>query len=201
MRATSTAIILLLSLIGETSSWSVPSSLAFEKASSANKESTWNKLNEIQSRRDWVQQVSSVGVTAGIALFAPLPASAVSTTTTGVLIDELNNSKSKLQEIPQLLQDQEWDKVRTILKTPPVNKLWNLGDSQNTVMTLAKETGNVELFEMKDDLAYSLQMCDQFTYDNVFVYFQPGNGKIKIKEPTDAIQKAMSQIQQIIDEN
>ena len=201
MRATSTAIILLLLLVGETSSWSVPSSLAFEKASSANKESTRNKLNEIQSRRDWMQQVSSVGVTAGIALFAPLPASAVSTTTTGVLIDELNNSKSKLQEIPQLLQDQEWDKVRTILKTPPVNKLWNLGDSQNTVMTLAKETGNVELFEMKDDLAYSLQMCDQFTYDNVFVYFQPGNGKIKIKEPTDAIQKAMSQIQQIIDEN
>ena len=148
-----------------------------------------------------MQQVSSVGVAAGIALFAPLPASAVSTTTTGVLIDELNNSKSKLQEIPQLLQDQEWDKVRTILKTPPVNKLWNLGDSQNTVMTLAKETGNVELFEMKDDLAYSLQMCDQFTYDNVFVYFQPGNGKIKIKEPTEAIQKAMSQIQQIIDEN
>ena len=201
MRATSTAIILLLSLIGETSSWSVPSSLAFEKASSANKESTRNKPNQIQSRRDWVQQVSAVGVAAGIALFAPLPASAVSTTTTGVLIDELNNSKSKLQEIPQLLQDQEWDKVRTILKTPPVNKLWNLGDSQNPVMTLAKETGNVELFEMKDDLAYSLQMCDQFTYDNVFVYFQPGNGKIKIKEPTDAIQKAMSQIQQIIDEN
>lgn len=45
-------------------------------------------------------------------------------------------------------------------------------------MKLAKETGNVELFEKKDDLALSLQMCDQLTYDNAFVYFQPGNGKV-----------------------
>jgi hypothetical protein len=93
------------------------------------------------------------------------------------------------------------DKVRTILKTPPVNKLWNLGDSQNTVLKLAKETGNVDLFEIKDDLAYNLQMCDQLTYDNVFVYFQPGNGKIKIKEPTDVINKAIKQLDDIIQES
>jgi hypothetical protein len=27
---------------------------------------------------------------------------------------------------------------------------------------------------MKDELSLTLQMCDQLTYDNVFVYFQPG---------------------------
>ena len=37
-------------------------------------------------------------------------------------------------------------------------------------------------------------MCDQLTYGNAFVYFQPGNGKINIKEPSDFANKAMSQI-------
>ena len=54
---------------------------------------------------------------------------------------------------------------------------------------------------LKDEVAYNLQMCDQLTYDNVFVYFQPGNGKIKIKEPTDAVNKAISQITEVVNES
>ena len=45
--------------------------------------------------------------------------------------------------------------------------MWNLGESQNTLVRLAKETGNFELLEMKDELAISLQMTDQYVYDNV----------------------------------
>lgn len=71
--------------------------------------------------------------------------------------------------------------------------------SQNVVLQLAKETGNVDLFEMKEELAYNLQMCDQLTYDNAFVYFQPGSGKYKIKEPQQLAKTAMNQIQQVID--
>ncbi len=66
------------------------------------------------------------------------------------------------------------------------------------MVNLAKETGEFELLELKDELAISLQMCDQLTYDNAFVYFQPGNGKVKIKEPKDLAIKAMSQIQDAI---
>lgn len=57
----------------------------------------------------------------------------------------------------------------------------------------------MDLFELKDELASSLQMCDQLTYDNVFVYFQPGNGKVKIKEPQELARRAQNQLQQIID--
>jgi hypothetical protein len=66
-------------------------------------------------------------------------------------------------------------------------------------LILAKETGNIDLFELKDELAYNLQICDQLTYDNAFVYFQPGNGKVKIKEPQQLALLAMKQIQQVID--
>ena len=66
------------------------------------------------------------------------------------------------------------------------------------MLKLAKETSDVELFELKDELAYNLQMCDQLTYDNVFVYFQPGSGKIKIKEPTESANKAIEYLDQIL---
>lgn len=78
-------------------------------------------------------------------------------------------------------------------------RLFTNQQSQNTVLVLAKETGNIDLFELKDELAYNLQICDQLTYDNAFVYFQPGNGKVKIKEPQQLAVMAMKQIQQIID--
>lgn len=74
-----------------------------------------------------------------------------------------------------------------------------LSKSQNPVLKLAKQTGDVELFEMKDDLALTLQLCDQYTYDNAFVYFQPGSGKYNIKEPQALARQAMRQIQAILD--
>jgi hypothetical protein len=64
---------------------------------------------------------------------------------------------------------------------------------------LAKDTGNVELFEVKEDLAYDLQMCDQLTYDNAFVYFQPGDGKFKIKEPQELVRQAMAKIEEALE--
>merc|ERR1712176_1421418 len=99
------------------------------------------------------------------------------------IIFDLEDAAEKLKPIPDLLQAEKWDEVRSILKNPPVNFLWNMGDGKNTLGILAMETDEVDLIEMKEELSLTLQMCDQITYDNVFVYFQPGSGKIKIKEP------------------
>eukprot|EP00522_Entomoneis_paludosa_P014680 CAMPEP_0172445274 /NCGR_PEP_ID=MMETSP1065-20121228/5143_1 /TAXON_ID=265537 /ORGANISM="Amphiprora paludosa, Strain CCMP125" /LENGTH=176 /DNA_ID=CAMNT_0013196073 /DNA_START=6 /DNA_END=536 /DNA_ORIENTATION=- len=151
----------------------------------------WSASN--LSRRDLLQQAAALSSAAAAAV----PSLAMAAPTDEYL-QELTSSRSKLQEIPDLLQAQEWEKVRNILKTPPVNKLWNLGDSQNTVLKLAKESGNVDLFELKDELAYNLQITDQLTYDNVFVYFQPGSGKIKIKEPTQSANNAIAQLDLIM---
>jgi hypothetical protein len=117
--------------------------------------------------------VSTAGSLAGMLLVAG-KAHATSTTTTDALISDLETSLEKLKPIPSLLEKNDWDAVRTILKTPPVNQLWNLGDSKNTLQLLAKATDEFGLIDVKDELSLTLQMCDQFTYDNVFVYFQPG---------------------------
>lgn len=161
---------------------------------------SWSIFNDSasSSRRTFVHKSAISTVAALVTSACVQPTQIAVADSTQTLVDELELSKVKLEPIKQLLEENEWDKVRQILKSPPVNKLWNLGDSKNTVSQLAKETGNIELFELKDELALSLQMCDQLTYDNAFVYFQPGNGKINIKEPQILAKKAISQIDEII---
>ena len=161
------------------------------------------------SRRAWLQHhvgplvtTTAVVVAAVIGATAapPVVMAATESTTTQDLIHEMAESLRKLQPIPGLIETEKWDEIRTILKTPPVNTLWNLGEGVNPVMNVIKATGNVELVELKDELAYSLQMTDQFVYANNFIAFQPGNGKLKVKEPQEAITKAMSQLELILHE-
>ena len=144
--------------------------------------------------------ISAVGASiAAASVLTTQSQSAFAASTKDALIADLNESYAKLSTVPDLLKQSEWDKVRNILKSPPLNLLWNLGDSKNTLVMLAKETGDMELLEAKDELSISLQMCDQLTYDNVFVYFQPGDGKIKIKEPVEMAEKAKSQLKEVLD--
>ena len=114
-------------------------------------------------------------------------------------LKELRDSYSKLEPLAGLLDNQEWDNVRTVLKNPPVGLLWNLGESKNTLRKLALGAGDPELVELADDVAGALQLCDQYTYDNNFIYFQPGNGKVKIKEPKLALAEARRKLQEAID--
>ncbi len=83
------------------------------------------------SRRNFLSNVlikvpSAAAVAGSVILNNPLQANAATSTTE--LVDDLETSLSKMVVIPELLDQGEWDKVRTILKTPPVNKLWNLGE-------------------------------------------------------------------------
>jgi len=136
----------------------------------SNEESTPPNFNNNNNRRQVL--LTTAGSLAGMLLSISDAYAAPSTTAS--LIADLQLSLDKLKPIPTLLEKQEWDSVRTILKTPPVNQLWNLGDAKNPIMGLAKATDEYELIDLKDELSLSLQMCDQLTYDNVFVYFQPG---------------------------
>ncbi|KAL7527263.1 hypothetical protein ACHAWF_002110 [Thalassiosira exigua] len=142
--------------------------------------------------------VASIAAATSLATILPVTA-AHAVESEESLVKDLGESLSKIETIPSLLENAEWDKVRTVLKTPPVNQLWNLGESQNTLVKLAKETGEFDLVEIKDELAISLQMTDQYSYDNVFIYYQPGNGKLHVKEPKEMANKAISQLKDALD--
>ena len=123
------------------------------------------------SRRTFLSTIAAASLSTTILPLQPAFAAASPKKS---LVAGLKDLLSKITTIPSLVESAEWDKVRTVLKTPPVNQLWNLGESQNTLVKLAKETGDFEIMEMKDELAISLQMTNQYSYDNNFIYYQPG---------------------------
>jgi len=114
------------------------------------------------------------------------------------LLAELRAVRTALEPLPALLDEEKWDAVRSVLKVPPVGNLWNLGESKNTLRKLAVLRDDVELFELADDVAGALQLADQFTYDNNFIYFQPGNGKVNIKGPKDQIIVASKKLGELV---
>ena len=141
--------------------------------SSINEEEQQQQQLSSSSRRSILSKILLTAA-ASTTLLPTQSARAATSPTTAALITDLQTSLTKISALPTQLEQSNWDAARTILKTPPVNQLWNLGESSNTIVKLAKETGEFELLELKDDLAISLQMCDQYSYDNVFIYYQPG---------------------------
>ena len=195
-------VIAVILAILSTASAFAPTATRQTTSSSVNNESMQLKaqpqdMSMESTRRSFISVVGSS--IAAASILTTQSQSAFAASTKDALIADLNESYAKLSTVPDLLQQSEWDKVRTILKSPPLNQLWNLGDGQNTLVMLAKETGDMELLEAKDELSISLQMCDQYTYANVFVYFQPGSGKVKIKEPVEMAEKAKSQLKEVLD--
>jgi hypothetical protein len=83
----------------------------------------WTSV-DLSSRRLFVAGATAT-VTAASAGILTQPAQAA---VKDALLEDLRSSKERMAAIPALLDEKEWDKVRTILKLPPVNKLWNLGD-------------------------------------------------------------------------
>ncbi|GMH64500.1 hypothetical protein TrRE_jg6567 [Triparma retinervis] len=115
------------------------------------------------------------------------------------LLRQLKDGRKLLEPLNDKLQAEQWDSVRSVLKGPGLGELWNLGASKNTIGKLARVTDNMGLMELGDELQISLQMADQLTYDNAFVYFQPGSGKVDVKGPQNMVKKAITQLDEIIE--
>lgn len=134
-------------------------------------------------------------------ILLPSAAHAADAAKEAVLLDELKAIRKALEPLPALLDEEKWDNVRSVLKVPPTANLWNLGESKNTLRKLAELREEFEIFELADDVAGALQLADQFTYDNTFIYTQPGNGKVKIKEPKQQVQLASQKLGEFLDKN
>jgi hypothetical protein len=108
-------IALLLSVINQVQAWSHQTTMSIT--------GTKSESNHINRRAMLVLVHNSLLVTVAVPV---TPVQAMEDA--NALINELKECKQKMMTIPELLKQQEWDSVRTILKTPPVNRLWNLGD-------------------------------------------------------------------------
>ncbi|CAE7785298.1 Ift52 [Symbiodinium sp. CCMP2456] len=123
---------------------------------------------------------------------------AVSAESNDELIALLRQDRELLDPLPKMLKDQKWDNVRAVLKTPPVSYLWNLGLEKNTLKKLGDNLGEIQVLELMDEIASDLQVTDEISYSNNYVYGQPGEGKVKVQEPIEYIKMAMSKLDEVL---
>ena len=140
------------------------------------------------SRRQTLQRGSLAAV---VPLLAPTPALASTKADAEKVLEALT-------PLSGYVDDGKWDAVRTVLAQSPIVELWKTGNSKNWIRAAALDAGDPELIELSEDLSSALQLTDQYVYDNNFIYFQPGNGKVKTKEPKDQIAVAKSKLKAII---
>lgn len=138
---------------------------------------------------------------SGVAVsFLPV-AAAVAADSEAAVLAEIKDIRSKLDvaKINKLLEEEQWDQVRSIFKVPPVNLAWEQQMAKkNPFRRLADLRDDVEQFELVDELAAALQLADQYCYSNTFIYTQPGNGKVKIKEPKQQVAIAVQKIDEFL---
>ena len=121
------------------------------------------------SRRQTLQRGSLAAV---VPVLVPTPALASTKTDAEKVLEAL-------QPLSGFVDDGKWDAVRTVLATSPIVELWKTGNSKNWIRAAALSAGDPELIELSEDLSSALQLTDQYVYDNNFIYFQPGNGKVR----------------------
>jgi len=145
--------------------------------------------------------VTSTAATAlAASLLRPHPAAAAEETEAS-LLGEIREIRKQLDLSPinALLEEEQWDKVRSIWKVPPVNYAWEQSQNKkNPLRKLADLRDDVELFEVADEVAAALQLADQYCYSNTFIYTQPGNGKVRLDEPIEMLETAMNKLDKAI---
>lgn len=132
---------------------------------------------------------------AGATMMQP---AAVSAESNDELIALLRQDRELLDPLPKMLKEQKWDNVRSVLKTPPVSYLWNLGLEKNTLKKLGDNLGEIQVLELMDEIASDLQVADEISYSNNYVYGQPGEGKVKVQEPIEYMKMAMSKLDEVL---
>ena len=142
-----------------------------------------------------ISRRSALGLAAAGALMLPFAAEAADTEAS--LIAEIKDIRKALdlKSINELLDEEKWDNVRSIWKVSPVNFAWEQSQNKkNPLRKLADLRDDIDLLESADEIAAALQLADQYCYSNTFIYTQPGNGKVKIKEPKQQVKIAVDKI-------
>jgi len=143
------------------------------------------------SRRHTLQR-GALGASGALAALGLAPAPALAS-----VKGDAEKVLEALQPLTGYIDEEKWDAVRTALKTSPVLELLKV-DSKNWVRKAAFDSGDPELIELSEDLASALALTDQYCYNNVFIYFQPGSGKPLVKEPKGQLAIAKTKLKAII---
>jgi hypothetical protein len=74
--------------------------------------------------------------------------------------------------VPTLIQQEEWDRIRTILTTPPLSDLYKkpklLEDYADVVGSCVENGDDLAVLQAREELQTHLRFLDMAVYNNVF---------------------------------
>ena len=118
-------------------------------------------------------------VIASVTTAAPLIVVAVSASAADPSLSSLASYRSLLQQaasqldsaVPQLIEREQWDSIRTILLTPPLSDIYK---KPSLLLDYASAVGDapngdeLAVLQARDDLQTHLRFLDMAAYNNVF---------------------------------
>ena len=125
------------------------------------------------NRRSFVQNTASL---FGIVSFQPAAHATNEEDSLASLILLVEEAKTQLAPIPDLIKEEKWDSIRTILSTPPLSRCWSKsGQVKPLLLRYAEAIGNelpngdeLAALEGKEDAISHLRYLDMAVYNNVF---------------------------------
>ena len=96
--------------------------------------------------------------------------------------------------IAELVPDDHRDRAALCLAIPSLGLAASKGDARQVRQLLGERADPNSICNG----ASALQLADQYIYDNNFIYFQPGSGKVLIKEPKAQLKIAAKKLDEIL---
>lgn len=127
------------------------------------------------SRRSFLSRLhKSISITSILLVGSELNPNVAHATSLQDLLLQINEARTQLEPVPQLIQSEKWDSIRAILITPPLSDCW-AKTNKPLLMNYAEAIGNevpdgdeLAALELKEDLLYHLRFLDMAVYNNVF---------------------------------
>uniref|UniRef100_A0A7S0NUS4 Uncharacterized protein n=1 Tax=Calcidiscus leptoporus TaxID=127549 RepID=A0A7S0NUS4_9EUKA len=120
-----------------------------------------------------LQQLQLSRRQATVAIAVPLAVSRISIAGASETYELLLRARSQLEPCSSLIIEGSWDRVRTIVKTAPLQNVKNIATKRMGELGEAGE----DLVVPREAFVQALQMLDMGVYNNNFVSEQNGQGK------------------------
>lgn len=123
-------------------------------------------------RRGFVEKITATLASSGGLSFFSFPSQARAADNKGSSLAELKSviqqARSQLEPVPEIIEKQQWDKVRAILITPPLSDLWTTTRrGGNILMDVASAVGDaggdeLNILELREEAQSHLRCTFSF---------------------------------------
>lgn len=169
--------------------------------------STLTRLEESlrrNDRRSFMKSVSSLVL--AIPAISELHIEGAAASEDEDLLLQIKEARGQLDQVPELIKQEQWDKIRAILIKPPISSCWTSRGKNKLLEDFADQLDDIEALELKEQVISHLRYLDMAAYNNVFnpIATEGTSGATKelvrsyYEDPTNELEASKSALDSLI---